>query len=99
MPYVDKIRRKAIFSESTTDFDSSLRNKGELNFRISELLGEYIENHGMSYQNLSDAKDAAVDAADEFRRRFLDKYEDKCIKLNGDLDVYKRLDRMLRKVK
>lgn len=99
MPYIHRSRREAIFRESRTDFDSSLRTKGELNFRISELLGEYIETHGFSYQNLTDAKDAAIDAADEFRRRFIDKYEDKCIKKNDDLDIYKRLDKVLRKLK
>lgn len=96
MPYIPKSRRDAIFNESKTDFNSTIKTKGELNFRISELLGEYVELHGVSYQNLSDAINAAIDAAEEFRRQCLNPYEDFCIKKNGDLDVYKRIKKLIK---
>jgi hypothetical protein len=47
----------------------------------------YVSVHGDSYQNISDAKDALVNAADEFSRLRLAPYEDIKRKENGELTL------------
>ena len=44
-----------------------------------------MKDKKINYQNLSEVVSAMNDSANEFRRRFLDKYEDKKIKENGDI--------------
>lgn len=51
--------------------------KGELNYAISRLIANYLEQKGLSYQNISDAIDAARGAAREAERRVLEPYEDR----------------------
>ena len=61
------------------------RNKGELNYVITEMMLKFIETKGLSYANISEALGAAIDAAEEMRRRLLGPYEDKKIMENGDV--------------
>jgi hypothetical protein len=97
MPYINPERRKALWCESRIDLDNEIRTKGELNFRITELMIDYIVNQGLSYTNISEAIAAANDAAEEMRRRILNPYEEKMIKKNGD--CYQPLLQLLKKVK
>ncbi len=89
MPYISKARRDALFSDSLTDFNNTPSTKGELNYLITEIMIDYLNHHGLSYTNISNASDAARDAANEMDRRILSLYEDKMAKKNGD--VYKSL--------
>ena len=52
-----------------------------------EALEEFLTVNGVSIEDRAEARDEALA---EFRRRVVAKYEDKCIKKNGDLDEYKR---------
>lgn len=61
------------------------RTKGELNYAITVLLIQYINEHGHVYSVMSDAVAAATDAAAECRRRVLDPYEDNKMIENGDV--------------
>jgi len=79
MPYIDKDARWLLHHERFAE------TKGELNFLITELMIEYMKNNGKSYQVLSDIVGAGIDAAEEFRRRVLNPYEDEKIKENGDV--------------
>jgi hypothetical protein len=94
MPYISKNRRDALFSLSKTDFDNRLLTKGELNFMITELMVDYVTTHGVSYTTLSNASGAARDAANEFDRIVLSKYEDMQKKENGDVysPIYKLMN-------
>lgn len=96
MPYIHKERRKALWNESNIDYDSTIKSKGELNFLITELLVRFLEEKGLSYHTISDAINAAKDAAVELERRVLAPYEDRAKKKNGD--VYSSLLLLLKKV-
>jgi len=84
MPYI-KIKDREKFNASLAQIGHRLKNKGELNYCVSILMNLYINIHGENYQNLSDAKGALIDAADEFTRRRINLYEDEKIKENGDI--------------
>jgi DNA polymerase III delta prime subunit len=85
MPYIKKERRKALWGDSIKDRDDTMLNAGELNFRLTELIIEYIQKHGLSYQTLNDITGAMLECNAEFRRRIVVPYEVKKIKQNGDV--------------
>jgi hypothetical protein len=84
MPYIHKDRRQ-VFNDLLEEIGILINNKGEFNYCVSMLMKWYISIHGENYQNLSDAKGALIDAADEFTRRYINPYEDIKIKENGDI--------------
>lgn len=96
MPYIPKDRRLALWGQSKIDHDSYVKTKGELNYWITESLIDFINTYGISYHSISDAANAAKDAAIELERRLLGPYEDKMAKKNGDL--YKELIKELKKL-
>ena len=81
MPYVEQNRRVVLTPVS----EETAQTAGELNFQITRLFIDYLDYHGVSYQNVHDAIGAAQDAADELKRRVLNQYEDKKIAENGDV--------------
>ena len=91
MPYIKKEDRK--------DFDTRIKglagiihNKGELNYVISELVGQWIiENNQYSYTGISNAIGAVHDAELELNRRILVPYEMGKILDNEDLDSFKKI--------
>lgn len=87
MPYIKQERRDAIFSLSTTDYDSELRTSGELNYFLTVTINDYIQNNGLSYSTINDILGALEGAKLEFYRRVVAPYENSKIKENGD--VYK----------
>jgi hypothetical protein len=85
MPYIKAERRKAIWSESLTDYDNNLQNAGELNYFITDYIVQYLETHGLSYQTCNDIVGALECCKQEFIRRVVNNYENKKIKENGDV--------------
>lgn len=87
MPYIEKKRRKyieeQIFHEGCFPV---LETAGELNFFISILLINYINDNGLRYQTINDIVGAVDGSLREFQRRVVGPYEDKKIKENGDLN-------------
>ena len=82
MPYIEqKARRK---------FDDlymlpKINTKGELEYCIFTLMKLYMEDKEKRYSTLHDCTYAAQHCADEFRRRYLDKREDRAMNQNGDI--------------
>ena len=96
MPYISEKRRDELYDQS--DYKKRfIQTKGELNYLITNLMIDYCNIRDISYTNLSDASDAARDAANEFDRIVLSLYEDKMRKKNGD--VYHELIRRIKMVK
>jgi len=86
MPYIEK-GRKEIFNKHLEGLmDSSHIVKGDLTYCIFKIGLEYMKSRDVNYQNLSDCVSAMNDSANEFRRRFLDVYEDRKILENGDIE-------------
>lgn len=88
MPYIDRDRR-AIITPDDTGMVVNGRNimtVGELNYAITKLMVEFINNNGgESYTNFAMARIACQDAAEEIYRRLVGKYEDKKAEQNGDV--------------
>ena len=97
MPYITKKRLDALLGNSTSDFNYKMTSKGELNFMITQLLIEYINDRKLSYTTISEASAAARDAANELDRRILSKYEDTMLQKHGD--VYQSLLTRFQEVK
>lgn len=80
MPYIDPLNRSMLDPSCLT-----AETEGELNFQISRLLNKYMVRHGLSYGRMGDCTSACENAAAEFRRRVMAKYEDQKIEENGDV--------------
>jgi hypothetical protein len=63
-----------------------ITSKGELEYCIFTLMKKYMSTRISRYTELHDCVYAIQHCADEFRRRFLDKREDKAIIENGDIE-------------
>ncbi len=89
MPYIEKERRPK-FEQALKFLASNIKNKGELNYVISELVGKWIvANKLYSYTGISNAISAVHDAELELNRRILVPYEMGKIAENEDLDSIK----------
>ena len=79
MPYLDK--------EAKNHMDRGLigRVSGELNYKLTLVILDYLAIHGRSYQICNDIVGALDNCKDEFRRRVQHPYEDEKIKINGDV--------------
>lgn len=80
MPYVEQSKREAIA-------DRVIRpaNAGELNYLLTETIRSYWIHSPRNYQSINDISGAMTEALAEFRRRVVVDYENKKIKLNGDI--------------
>ena len=77
MPYInDTLRPHALVSPV---------NAGELNFKITTAVLEYMTTHKLSYSSINDVVGALECAKAEFIRRVVTPYEDTKIAKNGDV--------------
>lgn len=83
MPYIEKQQRSLIDSNS-----SSPETAGQLNYKIHNILEEYVKANGVGYQTYNDMIGALEAAKLELYRRAVSKYEDLKIKENGDIKFY-----------
>jgi len=81
MPYIHQDDRLLLELKGP----SSATTAGELNFLITALCIEYLNNNGMNYQRINDIVGALEGAKLEFYRRVAAPYEDIKIKENGDV--------------
>lgn len=83
MPYI-KTENRDKFTELYTNIPE-LKSPGELNYLITIICQDYIEDKGLSYQSLNDVIGALEGCKLEFYRRRVAPYEDMKIQLNGDV--------------
>lgn len=88
MPYIPNERRKALFSDSKTDYNSDISSSGELNFMLTDMILSYLRDKGKCYKTINDIIGALEGAKLEFYRRVVVPYEDKKKKQNPP-DVYR----------
>ena len=81
MPYVPQGSRRDLSPWAP----AFARTEGELNFQLTSLLVEYIEENGLSYERIGDVEGALQNASKEFARRVTAPYEDLKIQENGDV--------------
>lgn len=80
MPYIKQERRQEM------DTDGGMANTpGELNYQLTLVCQDYVDNKQLSYQTINDIIGALEGAKLEFYRRVAAPYEDGKIKENGDI--------------
>lgn len=79
MPYIKNSRRN--------DLEDRLpmHVAGELNYKITQVIIDYMRVKGLNYQVINDIIGALECSKIEFYRRVASPYEDKKIKENGDV--------------
>jgi len=82
MPYVNREVRNELREQNGRRVPN---NPGELTFRITTVILEYLQFRGLSYQTISDIIGALEQAKDEFRRRVVHPYEEEKLLENGDV--------------
>ena len=87
MPYIDEKERKELANRDN-QFPTT---KGQINYLVTRIALQYIDNKGLGYTNISTAIGALIDSAEEIRRRLLNGYEDEAIHRNGDLELFKKV--------
>ena len=86
MPYIPEHEIRAAIIKHIDEVAKIARHKGDLNFSVTRLIHMWIMHKGgPGYQRCSDAMNALTDAAREFYRRILAKYEDIKIRENGEV--------------
>lgn len=83
MPYIFKDMRGSLDPVGMTAKQPT--TEGELNFVITSLCVEYIEQKGLNYAHVNEVIGALECAKLELYRRVAAPYEDKKIKENGDV--------------
>lgn len=84
MPYIKDDDRCHLEQDENGQNQNS-RNCGELNYLITLLVINFLEEKGLSYQTCNDIVGALDNAKDEFKRRVQNPYEDRKIRENGDV--------------
>jgi len=79
MPYIDRMAKQEI------DEGREPLTPGELNYRITTVLMDYLERKGHKYTFINDCLGALEGAKLEFYRRVAAPYEDKKRLENGDV--------------
>jgi hypothetical protein len=83
MPYIKSIERPQY--DDQLDNITQIYTKGQLEYCAAKLLCIYMHDKEKNYNNWHNGIYALKHVADEYRRRFLDKREDKARKKNGDI--------------
>ena len=79
MPYITRAQRDLL----ATGIPPS--HPGELNYAITKMLVQYIDNPGLSYHVINDILGALEGAKLEFYRRVAVPYENSKLAINGDV--------------
>lgn len=80
MPYVDEVARRRLADPARTP-----HNAGELNYRITQAVVQYLVFYGTSYMTINDIMGALSGAKAEFYRRIAVPYEDRKAAENGNV--------------
>lgn len=81
MPYIADNQRR----EELDDCLETPMNAGELNYKITKILDNYLYHHGLSYTTMNEIIGVMECAKLEFYRRVAAPYEEKKIRENGDV--------------
>lgn len=82
MPYISDHKRRGNIKAGSLP-----RNAGELNFKLTSILIDYMDARELSYQIINDIMGALEGAKSEFYRRVALPYEDAKINENGDVYI------------
>ncbi len=92
MPYIsDEDRKRPEMVRLLRAIDKAVEAgvincRGDMNYITFFMGRRYVDKKGESYHNHSDVCAALNDCAEEYRRRFMNPYEDKKMEENGDVE-------------
>lgn len=75
MPYINQAERNTL----------TIANAGKLNYLLTTIVNEYMNEHGLSYQIINDITGALEGCKLEFTRRITVPYENSKLAQNGDV--------------
>lgn len=81
MPYIEKRYRDFGLDQ----LEKNAISAGELNYLITSIVDEYLLYKGLRYETINEAIGVLECAKLELYRRIASPYEDKKIKINGDV--------------
>lgn len=84
MPYIKKELRDKY--DNILNQMPDIDNKGDLEYCIFKLMKRFMKTREQRYSTLHEVVYAIMHCADEYRRRYLDKREDKAREENGDVE-------------
>ena len=84
MPYITEQRREKLQKQP----NPKPYNPGELNYLITKLVSEYVNDKGLSYKSINDVLGALEGAKLEFYRRVAVPHENFKLADNGDVYHY-----------
>lgn len=87
MPYIKQEDRQVI-DPQVYDLNCDIANVGDLNYAITMLVNEYLDNSIVNYQNINAVIGVLECAKLELYRRLAAPYEDTKIQENGDVKFY-----------
>lgn len=82
MPYINQDDRRLV--DMVLDIPV-MHDVGELNYVLTKVIKDYLEQFGSSYRTMNDIVGALEGAKAEFQRRIVAPYEDLKIQTNGDV--------------
>ena len=82
MPYIKQDDRRVVDIVLEVPV---MENAGELNYVLTRVIKDYLDQFGKSYRTMNDIVGALESAKVEFQRRIVAPYEDKKIDENGDV--------------
>jgi hypothetical protein len=83
MPYIKREDRDQLWEAGLNI--PILKGSGQLNFALTMLIHQYLDDNGYCYQTMNDILGALDGCAKEFYRRKVAVYEDQKIQENGDV--------------
>lgn len=91
MPYIAQEDRMNMEPINKALVSTGVQTAGELQYVIALAITEYLSQYPeVRYQYCNDVMGALSGASQEFYRRVVGPYEDKCIVKNGDVPNYVR---------
>ncbi len=95
MPYIESQNRHK-FEKAINEIATFISSKGDLNYAISEIVGQLILKGEVGYTNISNWIDAVDGAERELTRRLLNPYEEIKKSQNGDVPSFDEILRIMR---
>ena len=84
MPYILEERRK-LFDESLKNCADKCESAGDLCYCFYKIICYFIKRNGLSFDNWTKCVSALESTKLEFYRAYMEDYEDKKIRDNGDI--------------
>ena len=84
MPHINKEQRELYSTLLSEILRTEILNKGDLEYLVYNLMKQFMATREKRYGTYHEAVYATIHSAEEYKRLYLDKREDKAIAENGE---------------